>query len=145
MKTNSAIKPPVWFWIVSVIALLWNLIGVAAYLGQAYMTDEDLAALPETQKALYAVQPAWVTGAFAIAVWGGLLGCIALLLRRGWAHPVFLISLLGIMAQMGYVFFMSDTLTVMGKSAMIMPIVVVIIGVVLLFFARMANNRNWLV
>lgn len=145
MKSNSAIKPPVWFWIISVLALLWNLMGVVAYLGQAYMTDEALSALPEPQQALYTAQPAWVTGAFAIAVWAGLLGCIALLLRKGWAHPVFLISLIGILAQMGYVFFMSDTLAVMGNSASIMPIFVIVIGVALLVFAQLANNRNWLV
>ena len=82
MTENSTNKPPVWFWIVSVVALIWNGMGVMAYLGQAYMSDDALAALPEAEQALYANVPAWATAAFAIAVWGGLLGCLALLLRK---------------------------------------------------------------
>ncbi len=63
--TNSSIKPPIWFWIISVLALIWNILGVSAYLAQAYMTDETLAALPEADQAIYANLPAWYTAAFA--------------------------------------------------------------------------------
>lgn len=38
--TSPLNKAPVWFWIVSVLALLWNLIGVIAYLTMAFATDE---------------------------------------------------------------------------------------------------------
>lgn len=144
MKTEEAVKPPVWFWVVSALALVWNLLGVMAYLGQAFMTDEAMAALPEAQRALYEELPAWYTAAFAIAVWAGALGCIGLLLRKKWAHPVFLISLLGILAQQTYLFFLSDTLEVMGNEAAYMPISIIIVGIALLFFARLGINRNWL-
>ena len=46
------------------------------------MTAEDLAALPLEQQPLYENIPAWVTGAFAIAVFGGSLACILLLIRK---------------------------------------------------------------
>lgn len=36
MNHSTRTKPPIWFWIISVIALIWNLMGVMAYLGQAY-------------------------------------------------------------------------------------------------------------
>ena len=86
--TNSVSKPPMWFWIVSALALLWNLAGVMAYLGQAYMSIENLEKMSQAERLLYESQPAWVTGAFAVAVWGGALGCIALLLKKKWAKPV---------------------------------------------------------
>ena len=41
---NNNNKPTTTFWIIGVIALLWNIMGVLAYLGQAYMTDEVRAA-----------------------------------------------------------------------------------------------------
>ena len=75
-------KPKTAFWIIAVIALIWNLMGVMAYLGQAYMTDETKALLPEAEKALYNNVPIWVTAAFAIAVFGGVLASIALLMRK---------------------------------------------------------------
>ena len=46
MTKNVTTKPPAWFWIVSVVALLWNLMGAMMYLGQAFITDDVKAALP---------------------------------------------------------------------------------------------------
>ena len=141
----QAAKPPVWFWIASIAGLLWNALGVMAYLGQAYMTDEMKASLPEEQLSLMENTPAWVTAAFAIAVWGGLLGCIALLLRRRWAKPVLLVSFIAIVLQMGYSFLMSEAVEVYGTfQAIVMPILVLIIGLLLFLFARLSEHRLWL-
>tara|TARA_B100000795_G_C22720086_1_gene407055 strand:+ start:310 stop:471 length:162 start_codon:yes stop_codon:yes gene_type:complete len=46
------------------------------------MTDEAKALLTEAEKALYDNVPIWVTAAFAIAVFGGVLASIALLMRK---------------------------------------------------------------
>ncbi|MBK5208544.1 MAG: hypothetical protein JJE44_03440 [Flavobacteriaceae bacterium] len=54
--------------VISAVALLWNIFGVVAYLGQAYMIDEVLTALPEADQVYYNNVPVWVTGAFAVAV-----------------------------------------------------------------------------
>ncbi|AZQ58181.1 hypothetical protein EJ994_04915 [Maribacter sp. MJ134] len=142
--TNSMNKPPMWFWIVSALALLWNLAGVMAYLGQAYMSIETLEQMSQAERLLYESQPAWVTGAFAVAVWGGALGCIALLLKKKWAKPVFIISLIGILAQMSHSFFMSNNFEVYGPGAMIMPIMVLIIGIALVLLANTAIKKGWL-
>ena len=144
MTANSTTKPPVWFWIVSALALIWNLMGAGEYLRQAYMSIEDLEKMTQAERLLYESQPAWVTGAFAIAVWGGALGCVALLLRKKWARPVLLISLIGILAQMSYSFFMSNNFDVYGPGAMIMPIMIIIIGIALVYLARVADHRKWI-
>jgi len=143
MENNTRVKPPIWFWVVSVLALLWNLLGVMAYLAQMNMTDEVLEALPEAERALYENQPMWATMAFAIAVWGGALGSLALLLRKRWARAVLFISLIGIIVQMTHSFFFSNNFEVYGPDKMIMPIMVIVVGVLLVLFARMAINRNW--
>lgn len=137
-------KAPVWFWIVSGLALLWNLAGVGAYLQHAYMSIEDLEKLSQAERLLYESQPSWVTAAFAIAVWGGTLGCIALLLRKKWAKPILLISLIGVLTQMGHSFFMTNSFEVYGPGAMIMPIMVIIIAIALVFFARKSFDRKWI-
>ena len=144
MTTETKVKPPVWFWIVSILALLWNLAGAMAYIGQAYMSDEVLAAMSEAERNLYETQPAWVTGAFAIAVWGGTLACILLLIRKKWAKTLFIISLIGVLAQMTYNFFLSNTFEVYGASAMAMPIMIVIISIALIWFSKKAISKNWL-
>jgi len=144
MTNNGKVKPPVWFWIVSSVALLWNLMGVLAYLGQAYMSIEDLEKMSQAERLLYESQPAWVTGAFAIAVWGGALGCIALLLRKKWAKPVLLISLIGILVQMTYMFFLSNTFEVVGSVKMLMPIMIIVVGIALVFFAKSSHSKGWI-
>lgn len=134
--TDTKNKPTTSFWIIGILALLWNLMGVFAYLQQAYMTAEDLAALPADQQALYENVPAWVTAVFALAVFGGALGCILLLLRKKLATFVFIISFISILAQMTYNLFMSKALEVYGPGGMIMPIMVVVLGAFLVWYSK---------
>jgi hypothetical protein len=79
-----------WFWIAAGAVLLFMVVGVAGYLATV-MTP--LNRMPADQQAKMAVMPVWQTAVYAIAVWSGLLGALALLLRRRWSVPVLLISL----------------------------------------------------
>lgn len=139
--TNSMNKPPIWFWVVSVLALLWNGAGVAAYIGRAFMTDDIIAQLPKEQQTEYLVEyPAWYTAAFALAVFCGALGCIALLLRKKWANPLFIISALSAIVQHAYLFM---TVEITGV-ALVMPIMVIIVCLFLIWFAKHATKKNWI-
>ncbi len=142
MNDSSAAGPARSFWIVSIVALAWNLLGVAAYLAHVSLSAEDLAAMTEAERALYTGAPAWVTGAYAIAVFGGTLGCVGLLLRKAWALPVFVASLVGIVAQMGYSLLFQDTIEVMGAAVIVMPLVVILIGALLVWFAYSRKQRG---
>ena len=145
MTNNVSTKPPAWFWIVSVVALLWNLLGAMMYLGQAFITDDVKAALPADQLELLENTPAWATAAFAIAVWAGVLGCLALLLRKKWARPVLLLSLLGILVQMGYSFFMTNAAEVYGGvQGVVMPLLLIGIGIGLVLFAKSSQSKGWI-
>ncbi len=127
------------------MGLVWNVLGVLAYLGQAFITEDMKAAMPEDQLQLMENTPAWVTAAFAIAVWGGLLGCIALLLRKRWAKTVLLVSLFAVLLQMTYNFFISNAMSVYGVGqAVIMPLVVIAIAILLYLLARVAEKHLWL-
>lgn len=80
---NIKKKPTTKFYSIAVLALIWNLMGVGAYLIQAFMTEEMIATLPEEQQAEFLVEhPAWYTALFALAVFGGALACILLLARK---------------------------------------------------------------
>ena len=145
MTNSGKVKVPIWYWIVSVVALLWNLIGAMAYVSQAYMSDEVKSALPAEQVALMENTPAWATAAFAFAVWGGVLGCIGLLLRKKWANTVLVVSLLGILIQMGYSFFMTNAVEVYGTAqGVAMPLVVIAIGIGLVLFSKSAMKKGWI-
>ncbi len=137
-------KPPTWFWVVGAVALIWNLMGVAAYLSQVMMTEEAIAAMPEAERALLADVPAWAVGAFAISVFGGALGCVLLLVRKSVAVPVLVVSLVAVLVQMVHSFFIADSMAVYGPSVFIMPIMVVAGSVALVWHAKASLAKGWL-
>ncbi|MFK5983085.1 MAG: hypothetical protein QM499_09235 [Flavobacteriaceae bacterium] len=137
-------KPKATFWIIAIIAFIWNIMGVMAYLGQAYMNDEAKALIPEAEREMYENRPAWATAAFAFAVFGGFLGALALLLRKKVAKLLFLVSLIGIFIQMIYNFVLSNSLEVYGPGGIIMPAMIVLIGVFLYMYSKKAITKHWL-
>ncbi|MBT1688640.1 hypothetical protein [Dawidia soli] len=137
-------KPAAWFWIVSILALLWNLMGIMAYIMRVTMTPEALQALPEQERALYTNVPVWATAAFAVAVWGSTLACVLLLIRKKLAMPVFVISFIAILIQMVHSLFISNSIAVYGPGGMIMPVMILVIGLYMILFSRQATSKGWL-
>ena len=136
---------PAWFKVVAVVALLWNLLGCVAFFSDLRISPEDLAKLPEAQQALYAARPGWAVAATGTAVLGGVLGCIGLLLRRKWAFPVFVLSLLGIVVQDFGLFVLAKGATLAGPVALVLQAVVLAVGIGLVLLSRKGMARGWLV
>lgn len=145
MSKNLKVKPPVWFWIVSALALLWNLGGLMAYIMDVFMRDLIMVEFTESQKSIFENQPTWLTGVYAIAVLGGTFGCIALLLRKKWAKMLFLVSLLSVVIRTAYYFFMTNSTEVFDiVQGTIMPIMVIVIAGLLCILSIVASDRKWL-
>lgn len=138
MTESSSNKPPIWFWIVSVIALVWNGMGVNAYLQQAYNTESYQAMYTEEQLEIASNMPSWVTAAFAIAVFAGALAAIGLLLRKSWSVKLWLLSLLAVIIQMGYIL-------INGYASSIgMTIMIIIFALIFVWFSRKSEANGWL-
>ena len=134
--TQNVNKPATSFWVIGVLALIWNALGVMAYLGQKLMTDEMKAMIPADQLEIIENTPAWATAAFAIAVWFGLLGCIVLLMRKKIAKLLFIISLVGVLVQLVYNLFLTNAMEVYGTQSLIQPLVTVSVGLFLIWHAK---------
>lgn len=142
MTENSGQKIPVWYWIVAVLALLWNGLGVMAYLTKAFITDEMIATLPEEQQAEYLMEmPSWYTAVFALAVFCGFLGAISLLIKKKWAYILFIIS--AITATIQHVYLFSSGHIKDGVTA-IMPIMVIVVCILLVLLAKSAIAKQWI-
>lgn len=142
--TNGSMKPPTWFMVVAVIALLWNLMGVFAYLGEAFITPEMLEALPDEQRDMIENRPAWATAAYALAVWGGFLGCLLLVLKRKLAQMILIVSFLGVLVQMAYNLFMAESTVTYGPGEMIMAVMIPLISIGLVLMAKKGIANEWL-
>lgn len=138
-------KPNIWFWIIGIIALLWNIMGVLRYLAQAYDTESFRAQFNVDQLAAIDSNPAWLTGVFAIAVFAGLLACLLYLLRKKFAVLLFGISLLAVLIQMIYFWLATDSIEIFGKvNGIVMPLIVIVIAIFLYFYSKGAGQKGWL-
>jgi len=134
--------PPLWFWIVSALGLLWNFAGVAAFVHEMFLMD--LGSLPEIQRLYFEERPLWATAGYAAAVLGGALGCVALLLRKEWALPMLLICLLGIVIQIFHSLALGNALEIFGPEGLALPFMVFTIACLLTWFAYYARHRQWI-
>ncbi|MCK5367024.1 MAG: hypothetical protein KAQ62_00675 [Cyclobacteriaceae bacterium] len=144
MTATDQSKPNTSFWIIGVLALLWNLSGMMTFFMEVFITPEALAALPEAERALYETSPAWMKVVFAIAVFGGTLGCIFLLIRKTLAIQLFIISLAAVLIQMLYYLTMTKAVEVYGLESFIMPLIVIAIAVFLVWYSKNTKAKGWI-
>ena len=128
------------FWAVGIVALIWNVLGVINFFAQ--MNPDVLAAYRESERAIVEGRPAWATGAFAIAVFGGALGALLLLLRKSAASYLFMASLFGVILTMihtlsvGIEFGLGEILGII-----LMPLVV---AAFFIWYSKRAESKNWI-
>lgn len=135
---------PAWFKVVSVVALLWNLLGCAAFAADMMVSPAAIAAMPPEHQALYA-RPMWSVAATGVAVFAGALGCVGLLLRRRWALGLFVVSLLAIVLQDIGLFVIVDGARLAGMTVVVLQALVLLVAIALVVVARRAAARGWLV
>lgn len=141
--TASSARTPWHLWAVGGLGVPWNGFGCVDYTMTQLQGDVWLTSMGMTQAQLdyFHAMPAWTHGAWAIGVWGGLLGAVLLLLRRKWALHAFVVSFLGWAAGAVYAFALSDGIEAMGPM---WPMQIVIGGACLFFiwYARMMSGRG---
>jgi len=137
-------KPPLWFWLISALTLLWNGMGVGKFLADVNTSADDIAKLPQVTQDMLASLPPWYMIAFGLAVIAGVLGCLSLLLGKKWALILFVLSLLGVLAQQAVFWVMTDIGKNLKGGELVMPILIPIVAIFLIWFARMASAKNWL-
>lgn len=136
-------KPPMWFVVVAVLALLWNLLGCLAIGMDMSLSPADIARLPADQQALHA-RPVWGIAGSVLAVLAGALGSLGLLLKKRWAAPALIVSLIGIVAQDIDLFVRGDAYKLAGPVVAGMQGFVLVVGIALVWLAHKARARGWL-
>lgn len=141
MATVAPAAPPAWFRIVACIAILWNAFGVFMYLSSVGLFGDPLAGLSEAERAIASSIPAWITAAFAIGTFAGLVGSLGLLLGRRWAWPMLLLSLVALLILEGWIVFVSGAVKLHGVAV---PVTVTVGALLLAWLAYHARGRGWL-
>jgi hypothetical protein len=145
-QATRSVRTPWHLWVVGTIAVLWNAVGAFDY----FMTETKNAAYmsqftPE-QLAFFYGFPAWVVAAWAIAVWGGVLGGLLLLLRKRLAAWVFLVSLAGLLLTTFHNYVLSNGMEIFADAtSRVFTAVIFAIALGLLLYARSMSKRGVLV
>ncbi|MBJ7486046.1 hypothetical protein [Brevundimonas sp.] len=143
---TAGTKMPWHLWLVGVLGIAWNAFGCWDYTMTELKGEEHLRAfgMNDAQIAYFYEMPAWTTAVWAIGVWGGMLGCILLLIRRRWAVPVFAVSLAAYLMSLVWAYLLSNGSKVMPEGTWIMQVVILAGCVFFLWYAWTMGKRGLL-
>ena len=146
MAEKYRTQAPWHFWIITIVSLLWNAMGAFDYVMTQTKNEAYMSSFSPEQLSYFYNFPPWVVATWAIAVWGGVLGSIFLLLRKSLAVWMFFISVICMLLTAIYNYLLSNGMDVIGDNiSLIFTAVIFLIAVLLLIFSNSMRTRNIIV
>lgn len=148
MPESTDNRPPVSFWIISIALLLWGLGGASIYVAYFIQTPEEFAETAETvvNRNAYAEYvaniPVWAIAVGIGAAFSRLLGAMLLLLRRAWALPFYIVSLILFMFAMYRAFVLADAASVMSGAHIAVELVFIGLSILAIWFAHVSRSKG---
>lgn len=139
--TETAASAPAWYWAAATACLLFEAAGAFLFANSLTLNP---ATLPLDQRAIFDATPQWMTIAWAVAIGAGLLGALGLLLRRRFAEPLLLISLLAVAVQFSGLFLVRQLRELTPEDHLVVPIVILFLAYGFWQTAKLARRRGWL-
>ena len=141
--TGSFERQPVprWYWIAAVASVLFMAEGCWSYLIDV---TTDPTTLPIDQRNIMMARPIWQVGAYAMAVWVGLLGALLLLLRRKAAEPLLLVSLVAAAFTFLPYATVAPVRDNISTNDIAVAVIVLLVTGTIWSFARHSRQRGWL-
>jgi hypothetical protein len=132
-------KAPWHVWVVGLLALLWN--GAGAY--TILMAQRGLLAdVSADEAAYYSAQQTWFVIVTDIALLGGILGGLALLLRSRSAVHLFTISLVAIAVTNGYDLAMGSSRMFTNTATVVVTCLIWVLAALQLWYAAAMKRRG---
>ena len=128
------------FWVIGTVALMWNAMGVVNIVMQ--MNPDVLATYPESHRAIVASQSGWIAASVTIAIFGGAIGCVLLLLRKAGAIYLFFASLIGTIVVVAHT--LSLPIVLSGFDITMIIVMPVVVAVLLAWYSKWTAIRSWI-
>jgi hypothetical protein len=142
-EESTATRSTPWhLWVIGVLALLWNGMGAFDYVMTETQNEGYMSRFTPEQLDFFYGFPAWIVALWAIAVWGGVVAALLLLLRKRFAVETFLVALVAMVITTirNYVF--ADGLAVTGGFALVFSIIIFVFSVLLYLYARAMRKKG---
>ncbi|WEK41601.1 MAG: hypothetical protein P0Y64_09125 [Candidatus Sphingomonas colombiensis] len=141
--SQFATRVPLWFRIAALLLVVWSAVGVFACIQQFRLGADAMGNATAYDRALYAAMPGWYNWVYALAVGSGFIGAVALLFGKAVARPLFVVSLIAIVVQFGYLFATTDIIAAKGVWVTYFPLAIVAIALIEVRLAGVAIRNGW--
>jgi hypothetical protein len=141
-ENATPVPTPKHLWVVGVLGFLWDSMGAFDYIMTQTQNESYMQQFTPEQLEFFYGFPVWVVSLWAIAVWGGLLGTVLLLLRKKLATPVLLASFVAMVGTSIHNFGMSNGLEVMGGVGAVFSLLIFVFALGLWLYARAMTERG---
>ncbi len=136
-------RTPRHLWVIGVVSLLWNAMGAFDFVMTQTRNEAYMSSFTPEQLSFFYGFPAWVVAAWAVGVWGGVLGSLLLIFRRRHATWVFLASLLAIAVTTFQNYVLANGMAVSGDAFSLgFTATIFVIALMLFLYARAMQKRN---
>ncbi|GJL92180.1 hypothetical protein [Hyphococcus sp.] len=138
-------KPSWLFWVVSIFAILWSAFGVYDYVMTSTGNEKYLKDFDPKMIAWILEFPLWRKIIWVVGVGSGMLGSIALILRRKAAVILLMISV--VMMVGGLVIHdiaMSNGVEMYGQLGLIATAVLMVVQILITWYAARAKRLGYL-
>ena len=143
LQSQQTVETPRHIWVVGVVTFLWNSMGAMDYVMTKTRNEEYMSAFTPEQLTFFYSFSVWTTGAWAIAVWGGVLGSLLLLLRKSSAVGVLLASFVAMVVTLFHNFVLSNGMDVIGGIfSLVFSAIIFIVALGLYLYARAMHQQG---
>ncbi len=142
-KFNHSVKTPWHLWVIGIVGFLWSAMGAMDYVMTKLRIEDYMAAFTPEQLEFFYGFPVWVDATWAIAVWGGVVGTILLLLRMRAAVWVLLASLLAMVATAIHNYGLSNGMEVMGDTfSLVFTAIIFLVSLGLYLYSKAMDTKG---
>jgi hypothetical protein len=133
-------KTPWHLWVVGLVTVLWNGMGLLDYYMTQSRNAEYLKGFTAEQLAYFENFPSWVQGSWGLAVTTAFVGSVLLLFRSRFALPVFWVSLFAMILTTihNWIIDYDQAIKMMGGFGIVFSMIIAVVAVLLVIYSRRA-------
>ena len=130
-------------WLIGIIGGLWSAMGVVSFLLTQMKVEAVMSRFPPQQREYFESFPWWAVAFWAIGVFGGVIGCLLLLLKNRLASQVLLASVIGtIVFNLGGLFLLGGMKVMRETGGLGLTAFPVIVAALLAYYARAMSKKG---
>jgi hypothetical protein len=130
-------------WVFGIIGALWSSMGVMSFMVTQMNVEAVMSRFPPQQREYFESFPLWTVGFWGIGVFGGVIGCLLLLLRHRLAVHALIASAIGtIVSILGGLFLLGGMKVMVETDAMGLTLFPIIVAAFLAVYARAMRHKG---